>query len=164
MLLVFKTAEEQGSCKRTKIVASNFICCSTVVLGSFYCSGSCHAQPLARCHGMLPGCLPPGVWKDWFVFCCWGFFCFFFSQKLQVMVWAPPPWNGAVCESRMVACVSVSSSPACGIVKSCTDSKTSELRIWGAFFSQDHYACTGDFLHFLSSSTFFNNHRSCSLW
>lgn len=139
-----------------------FICCSTVVLGSFYSSGSCHAHPLARCHGMLPGCLLPGVFQGWFVF-CW-FFCFFFSQKLQVMAWTPPHWNDAVCESRMVACVSVSSSPACGIVKSCPDSKTSELRILGAFFSQDRCTCTEDFLHFLSSSPFFNNHRLCSLW
>lgn len=45
-----------------------------------------------------------------------------------------------------------SSSSACGIVNYCTDSKTSELNILGAFFSQYHYACTGDFLHFFSSS------------
>lgn len=57
-----------------KIVASNFICCSTVVLGSFYCSGSCHAQHLARSHGMLPGCLPPGVLGGCFGFVWFGVF------------------------------------------------------------------------------------------
>lgn len=40
--------------KGQKIVASNFILCSATVLSPF-----CHAQSLARSHGMLPGCFPP---------------------------------------------------------------------------------------------------------
>lgn len=91
MLLVFEVAKEQGSCKRTKIVASNFICCSTLVLDSFYCSGSFYAQHLVRSHEMLSGCLPPGVWGGVVLVLLFGlgFFCFLFSQKLQVMVCAP---------------------------------------------------------------------------
>lgn len=45
-----------------------------------------------------------------------------------------------------------SCSPACGIVRSCTASKTSELSILGALFSQDQYVYKGGFLHFFSSS------------
>lgn len=55
-----------------------------------------------------------------------------------------------------------SCSPACGIVRSWTASKTSELSIWGALFSQDHCAYKGGFLRFFSSSPSCNNHRSCS--
>lgn len=59
-------------------------------------------QQLARSHGMLPG-----VWGICFGFVVWGFFCFLFSQKLQVMVCAPSLWSDAVCESRVVKCRSV---------------------------------------------------------
>lgn len=43
-----------------------------------------------------------------------------------------------------------SRSPARGIVRSCTAPKTSELSVFGALFSQDHYTCKGGFLHFFT--------------